>query len=321
MALSTRGVEISHNLTQLNDATPTPNTPPILLVFINGLMLPSALWKPTLDLLRPHFTSHPTPIYALTYDRYGQGASRSPTPDWTPDLHPLTSTTEELDSLLTTLLPLHFPPPTPTPQLIYIAHSIGVALIRLHNTLTSHPHHLGTAYLFLDSNISNTDFISLLPDPSSPTFDPGTTTLPPDSTLTDLTTFRQRTAAMFHPTVRNAEGLDRTTVAELVPHADQSKLRSSEEGGKGPWLTVVGHDPEAFAEEGLKMSRAPKGLTRRYMQPAWDGYNEGLLEVGGDGRVKGLVIAEGAGHFVQRDTPGVVVGEVVELVEKVVGGC
>jgi pimeloyl-ACP methyl ester carboxylesterase len=37
------------------------------------------------------------------------------------------------------------------------------------------------------------------------------------------------------------------------------------------------------------------------------------------GRGKGVVIAEGAGHFIQRDTPEVVAREIVELIEKVEG--
>ncbi|ETN42906.1 uncharacterized protein HMPREF1541_02064 [Cyphellophora europaea CBS 101466] len=314
----TQDISIAHTVTKLHDAA-TPSQPPILLVFINGLMLPRALWQPTLSLLPPLLANSPTSIYALTYDRYGQGESRKPSP-WKAEQHDLSAAAAELESLLCKTFTTH-PDLTPTsrhPTLILISHSIGVPLARLHNATTAHP---ATAHLFLDSNISNTDFVSIFPDPDAADFDPAT--LPEGTTIDDLRGLRERTKAMFHPSVPNPEGLNRSTVSALVPHADQPKLRGpiggGEEGERGAWLTVVGHDPVAFAEEGLRLQGTPVALNYAYMQPVWDAYNEGLVKLVEEGRAKGVVIAKGAGHFVQRDNPTCVAEEIVDLVNKVIG--
>lgn len=302
------GVEIAHTLAQLHHGSSSPSGPPILIVFINGLMLPRAPWQPTLSMLPALFTNVNVPIYALTYDRYGQGESRLP-PPWKPDLHDLSAAVAELETMLNNTLATH-PELTTTPTLLFVSHSIGVPLARLHNATTIHP---ATAHLFLDSNISNTDFVSLLPDPDSSTFD--ATSIPPGITPEDLRSSRERMKAMLHPSVPNPEGLDRSTVGDLVPHADKPELRGPK--SEAPFLTVVGHDPEAFAEEGLRLQGTPVALNTAYMQPPWDEYNQGLLRLSREDRVKGVVIAQGAGHFVQRDNVACVAEEIGELVGKI----
>lgn len=200
-------------------------------------------------------------------------------------------------------------------------------LLRLHDQL--HPG-FGTGYVFIDSNIANTDFVSLLPDPNDGGFN--ASALPGDSSVDDLRGLRERMRGMFHSDVRNSEGLDRGGLRALLPVADGPKLSGSSTGdggdaegnekgngsGKTPFLTVIAHDPVAFADEGLKLMGTPRGLNQVYMQPAWDEYNAGLLQLGDVQRTKGVVVAEGAGHFVQRDNPACVAGEIEGMVWRVV---
>ena len=302
--------DLSHNLINLTETIATTSTSkPILIIFVNGLILPQSLWTPTIELLETLLSSSTHSISALTYDRYGQGQSRPTDPTWKPEPHDLLFAVEELHSLISHISTKHFPHQSPI--LFLISQSIGVPLARLYDQ-----HHPGqiSAHLFLDSNIANTDFISIYPDPDAPDFN--ASTLPSDTTINDLQTMRERTQKMFHPSVPNAEGLDRSNLAHLLPHADKPALHAPH--GKTPFVTVVGHDPEAFAEEGLKLQGAPKGLNLRFMQPFWHAYNDGLCKLTGERRVKGVVIAEGAGHFVQRDNPRMVAQEIKEVVYKMI---
>ncbi|KPI37648.1 uncharacterized protein AB675_3992 [Cyphellophora attinorum] len=323
--VTTKDITLAHTFAKINDASSSPSSrTPVLLVFINGLMLPRKQWSATLNQLSTLLASRTKPIYTLTYDRYGQGESRSPdNPDWKPTPHDLSAAATELDALLADTLATHATELGPHPTLIFVSHSIGVPLARIHNQQTTNSKHLAAAHLFLDSNIANTDFISIFPDPDSPDFDPSIQ-LPEGTTPDDLRGLRQRTRAMFHPSIPNPEGLDRSNLAELLPNADKPTLRGPEVStGKetSPYLTVVGHDPVAFAQEGLRMQGTHVGFNEMYMQPVWDAYNEGLMElVAHKERVKGVIIAEGAGHFVQRDTPEVVARQVVDLIQRVEGG-
>ena len=307
----TDGVPLAYTFSRLNDL-PTSDTStvtsPSLLVFINGLMLPRASWTPTISNLNTALSSQSTPTFYLTYDRYGQGESRSSDPSWKPKLHDVASAATELETVLQYTLSTYKDDLTATPTLIFISHSIGVPLARLHNHTTATP---AAAHLFLDSNIANTDFVSLLPDPERPAFD-AERDIPEGVSVEVLQGMRERTKKMFHPTVPNPEGLDRSNLAELLPDAGKPLLRGPNEV---PFLTVVGHDPEAFAQEGLKMMGSPVELNNRFIQPGWDKYNEGLLAlVGEDKRKKGVVIAKGAGHFVQKDNPMCVADEVMDLI-------
>jgi hypothetical protein len=267
--VTTKDITLAHTFAKLNDASSnTVSRPAILLVFINGLMLARKQWSPTLTHLTTLLASHPAPIYTLTYDRYGQGESRSASPDRKPESHDLSSAATELEALLTETLSTYATELGQHPTLIFISHSIGVPLARIHNQQTTNPAHLATAHLFLDSNIANTDFISIFPDPDSPDFDPAIQ-LPKSTTPDDLRGLRQRTRAMFHPSIPNPEGLDRSNLAELLPNADKPKLRgpqTSTAEENGPYLTVVGHDPIAFAQEGLRMQGTHVGFNEMYMQ-------------------------------------------------------
>jgi pimeloyl-ACP methyl ester carboxylesterase len=57
----------------------------------------------------------------------------------------------------------------------------------------------------------------------------------------------------------------------------------------------------------------PLAITQTYTNPYWHRYNEGLAKITSPDRSKGPIQAEKCGHFIQRDDPDFVVGEIVEL--------
>jgi hypothetical protein len=59
-------------------------------------------------------------------------------------------------------------------------------------------------------------------------------------------------------------------------------------------------------------------MTRKYFDPAWQRYNEGLVKITSPKSSKGPVIAKGCGHLIQRDNPQLVVEEVLEILEKLI---
>ena len=286
MTISSFGVALSHHLHLLNDVLLESTFRPIILIFINGLMLPQSMWSPTLEILKSSFAASPqsVPVYAVTYDRYGQGESVPKEQlDWKPEPHDMLSAVDELSRVMSSLRAEYSFPLGLWPIIIFIAHSIGVPLVRLHAQRPTKQVH---ARLFLDSNIANSDFVSLLPDPDEESFD--ASALPDDTTVADLRHMRQRMKGMFHPSIPNSEGLDRRDLARQLPDADRPRIHGKiGPHGKSPFLTVVAHDPIAFAEEGMSLNNTPIGLNERYMQPAWDEYNAGLLKLGAPDRRKG----------------------------------
>ena len=98
---------------------------------------------------------------------------------------------------------------------------------------------------FVCVSCTNTDFQDFWPDPDAPDFDPHM--LPDGVTEDELRKTRENYRRMFHPDVPSPEGLSRQNLAKLLPDAGKPKL----EGylGRGPYLTVVGHDWETFAEQ------------------------------------------------------------------------
>jgi pimeloyl-ACP methyl ester carboxylesterase len=202
--------------------------------------------------------------------------------------------------------------PTAFPALIFVANSIGCALARLF--AATYP---GTVsgLLFLDSIMADSDNVSLWPDPDAADFDPHT--LPPGVSANDVRETRRRYAQVFHPAVPNSEGLSRRNLATLLPSPSSPKLEGY--GGSGPYLTVVGHDWEEFAEQSFTGSmKTPKILTMTYANPAWQRYNERLVQITDGEKAIGPIVAVGCGHFVQRDGPGFVSDEIVSLLDRVV---
>jgi len=165
-----------------------------------------------------------------------------------------------------------------------------------------------SAAAFLDSNMANTDMVSLLPDPDSASFNPSD--LPADTTLHDLHLARQNYTRLFSPSAPNPENLDRSTLADLLPQSNHPLIRSVDE--RPFTIRVVAHDPATFAEESLKI--CTRGLTERYIEPAWHGYNKGLRTLHGpEGSGPELVVAKGSGHFIQRDNPRCVADVIWDL--------
>ena len=189
-------------------------------------------------------------------------------------------------------------------HVILVANSIGCAIGRIYAQLRP-----VAAFLLLDSIMANSDF-DLWPNPDSP--------LRPedlgDVTEEVLREQRAKFAAIFHPSVPNKEGLSRRNLAQLLPYSDHHRLGVE---GNRPWVTVVGHDFDAFAEESLRTMGTPKFLSMKYSNPAWHIYNEGLAKLTDADQSKGPIQAKGCGHFIQRDDPNFVVEETLGLVDKV----
>lgn len=294
----------------------SPSQPPTtLLVFLNGLMTDSTTWLPTISSL---ITNSPTTFPAiLAYDRYGQGQTPSRDPlDSLPGReeshgHDCADAAEDLHQLITLIISKpRFPSNSPNPpRIILTANSIGCAIARLY--AATHP---TAALLLLDSVLANSTF-DLLPNPDSPSFSPQQTEPAVPSTITIPTLREQRAKilAIFAPAVPNREGLCRRNLASLLPESDGPRLLGE------PFVTVVGHDPETFAEDSWRSMGMRRELTMAFTQPVWEGYNHGLARLTRRERSKGPIVARGCGHFVQRDGPAFVVQELEELVAKVRG--
>lgn len=303
-----------------------------LVVFLNGLALPSAAWTEAIEHLFKlrSDSNQPTPAL-LCYDRYGQGKSDSDPSD-VPDSpygHDPRAVIADLHQLLIQVSQDELNRQIEDLRIILVCNSIGCPLARLY--AAEHPGRVA-AYLFLDSMVANTDFVSVFPDPDEPGFDEGQ--LPEGVTAEGLLHARDRVRKLFHPTVPNPERLDRRNMAELLPHANKPALPNGP-GGEPPLLTVVGHDWDVFADQcehvSLSEFRAPgrpannksatqgplsvpKIIVNAYMNPAWGVYNEGLtLLVPAKRDVK---IAKGCGHFIQKDDPAFVAGEVDKILNE-----
>ncbi|KAI0412112.1 Alpha/Beta hydrolase protein [Xylaria grammica] len=278
----------------------------VFVVFLNGLVAPQSFWLPVMALMMRRLklgdsgiTGGASRPQMLAYDRYGQGRTidRDPsdegkeegyghdTLDAVHDLHQLISQTME-DS------------ENQPKRLMFVANSIGCAIARLY----AHKYPDTVAgMLLLDSIMANSDFVSIFPDPDSPNFDPGS--LPPDVTPELLYETREKFREVFHPSVKNPEGLDRRNLATLLPDADKPSL-SQGFAGTAPLVTVVGHDPEWFAKESLQGSmKTPISISMNYTNPTWHRYNEGLTKLTSPGKASGPIIAKDCGHFIQRDDP------------------
>ncbi|KAK4119608.1 alpha/beta-hydrolase [Parathielavia appendiculata] len=287
-----------------------------LVVFLNGLALPSAAWCETIDRFLNLRRKSNQPIPALLcYDRYGQGKSDSdPTddPQDAPYGHDSRAAVADLHQLLIQVArdELHRQKLEDL-QLVLVCNSIGCALARIY--AAAHPGRV-SAYVFLDSMMANTDFVSLFPDPDGDDagFDEGQ--LPQGITPDDLRHARVRVRNFFHPTVPNAEHLDRRHLAELLPQADGPRLPHGP-GGRSPLLVVAGHDWDVFAEQSEHGSLSvSKAVINAYVNPAWGAYNQGLTRlVPAENEVK---IAKGCGHFIQKDDPGFVANELNALLNR-----
>lgn len=294
-----------------------------LLIFLNGLAAPQTSWTPVIHHLQ---STHPHNLPAiLTYDRYGQGQtpSRDPADQDAPDPshgHDILSALDDLHQLIQQITKLHLQLRTTTTStsdlnLILVGNSLGCALARLY--AQTYP---GTvsALLLLDSILANSDWVSVIPDPTASDF------VPPqgegdDISAQDLIMVRAIAAKVFHPSVGSKEGLSRRNLAELLPESDGPRLVGTD-SGKGPWVTVIGHDGKAFAEESVRMTggKVSGRVFEVYVTPFWEKYHRGLLGITNEERGRGPLVAEGAGHVIQLGNPGIVGQELGRLLDKVI---
>lgn len=290
----------------------TGTSSPALIVFLNGLGLPQAAWGPTIKSLQENHQGTGLPAI-LTYDRFGQGQTTDLDPadegaadpthghdclEAVRDVHQLLSqiAKDKLDVSDLNRLPL-----------VLVANSIGCALARLY--AQEYPGTV-TGLLLLDSVLANSDFVSIFPDPDAEGFD--AESLPSEITPEALRAARERTRRIFHPDVGNKEGLSRKNLGTLLPASDGPVLQ----GPRGhPFVTVVGHDFKTFAEHSARMG-LPQALSLTYSNPYWHKYNEGLVKITEPEKSKGPLLAPGAGHFIQQDSPSFVAQELTELLSK-----
>jgi pimeloyl-ACP methyl ester carboxylesterase len=234
-----------------------------LIVFVNGLGLPAASWLPGIEVLHSTVKSCPA---MLTYDRYGQGltTARDPLDTQKPLGHDFVDVANDLHEIIHTIaiskLGLQLSDIEENIHLILIGASIGAPIVRLY-----FQHYPGNAagIILLDSNVA-VDYSAIWPDPDAPGFNPELV-VADDCTLEQYRVERAKMAKMFDLKVKNPEGLDRSNSAILLPHADAPKLVGVD--GKGPLLTVVGHDPKTFTEMSFMMMGTPKSLSEKLTNP------------------------------------------------------
>lgn len=118
---------------------------------------------------------------------------------------------------------------------------------------------------------------------------------------------------VFYPINGNKEGLSRKNLIQLLPDSDGPQLQGP--GGRGPWVTVVGHEFEAFEGEFERMGGASRLLTLVYMNPYWRQFYEGMAKITEPERSKGPLQAPGPGHFIQKDNPELVENELREILK------
>lgn len=219
-----------------------------LIVFLNGILSVRSSWDATIrSFLEKRIAGRLPYPSLLSYDRYGQGESDRDPDDREPPPchgHDAISAVKALKQFTLQIWREHLDINRPThyPCLIFVGSSFGCALARLF--AQCYP---GTVsgLLFLDSIMANSDYLDFWPDPDSPDFNPHT--LPDSVTEDEVRETRRKYREMFHPDVPSQEGLSRRNLPTLLPHAGAPKL----EGylGRGPYLTVVGHDWETYAEQ------------------------------------------------------------------------
>lgn len=293
---------------------PTSEKRPVLIVFLNGLGLPQEAWGPTIQKLGEIRQEANTPAI-LTYDRFGQGLTtdRDPADAGAADptkAHDAVAVIQDLRQLISQIADEKLGiSDVQELSLIFVANSIGCALGRLF--AQEYPG-LVAGLLLLDSYIANTDFVSAYPDPGAADFDP--TSLPAGVTVENLRITRAGMRRIFHPDVGNKEGFSRHNFPALLPDSDKPLLEGP--SGSSPFVTVVGHDFDVFAEETARMG-ATKAVTNAYLNPYWHEYNKGLAKITVSERSRGPIQAPGAGHFIQQGNPEFVARELDSILGKV----
>ncbi|KAH0367887.1 alpha/beta-hydrolase, partial [Aureobasidium melanogenum] len=286
------------------DSLPGNSTTRTLVVFLNGLILPKVSWERTIlaiqsktqntGMSRPHL---------LAYDRYGQGTSdKDPQGD-----HDVQDTAHDLHTFLIEFCGNELKTPLADHQVIFVCNSIGCAVARLF--AQAYPATV-SGFIFLDSIMAHVDLVALWPDVDAPGFKDDD--LPENTTKEDMRRVREEYRKRFDVSAPNPEGLNRKTLAGLLPEADAPKLKGN------PWITVVGHDDETFAEENEKTFGVSQALVNKYVNPIWREYNKELATL--TSRSKGPIVAKGCGHFIQKDDPDFVASEVCDMLQRLTEG-
>ncbi|CAD0098966.1 unnamed protein product, partial [Aureobasidium mustum] len=272
---------------------PTTDT---LVVFLNGLILPKASWEPTISAIHTKLqNSEMSQPHLLAYDRYGQGtSSKDPHGD-----HDILDSVQDLYIFLVESCEKELRTDTSVEEntVVFVCNSIGCAVARLF--AEKHPT-IASGFVFLDSIMAHVDLVALWPDVDAPGFKEEN--LPNGTTRGELRNVKEEYRKRFHVSAPNPEGLDRSSLAALLPEAGAPKLKGD------PQLTVVGHDDEVFAQE------------NEYVNPIWREYNKELATLTLSERSKGPVVARGCGHFIQRDDPEFVAMEVCDMLQRLAEG-
>ncbi|KAF4960132.1 hypothetical protein FGADI_1150 [Fusarium gaditjirri] len=294
-------------------STATKSTNPTLIVFVNGLGAPQAGWIATMNKLK-ELSPHGLPAM-LTFDRFGQGQTtdRDPNDEGAADpthAHDCMAVVRDMRQLITQILKDRLDINNPdSAKLFLIANSIGCALSRLY--AAEYPGTVAGA-LLLDSVLTDTDFVSVFPDPDAKDFDH--TTLPPGVTADNLRVAREETTKRFHPSVGSREGLSRKNLTQLLGHSDSPALPKV--AGKDPYITVLGHDFDHFAERTGTDFKIPGEAVQAYMNTYWHHYNEGLAKLTSLEKSEGPIQVPNAGHFIQLDNPGFVAEKLNNILQK-----
>ncbi|CEI61582.1 hypothetical protein FVEN_g9333 [Fusarium venenatum] len=311
MRLDTKpSAQLSYSFTPstvLGDANST------LIVFVNGMIAPQTSWIKTISKLK-ELSPHGLPAI-LTFDRFGQGQTtdRDPNDEGAADpshAHDSMDVVRDIRQLITQVLKskLNIDDPD-NARLFLIGNSIGCAFSRLY--ASEYP---GTvsAVLLLDSVLTDTDFVSVFPDPDAKDFDPDG--LPLGITADNIRVAREETRKRFHPSIGSKESLTRRNLIHLLPKADSPTLPKTD--GKEPYVTVLGHDFDYFAKRTGTDFNTPPEVVNVYMNPYWHHYNEGLAKLTIKENSDGPIQVPNAGHFIQVDNPDFVAGKAHEILQK-----
>ncbi|CAG1967052.1 unnamed protein product, partial [Fusarium graminearum] len=171
MRLNTKpSAQLSYSFTP---STASGDANPTLIVFVNGMIAPQTSWIKTISKLQ-ELSPQGLPAI-LTFDRFGQGQTtdRDPNDEGAADplhAHDSMDVVHDVRQLITQVLKNKLNVEDPdNARLFLIGNSIGCAFSRLY--AGEYP---GTvsAILFLDTVLTDTDFVSVFPDPDAQDFNP-----------------------------------------------------------------------------------------------------------------------------------------------------
>lgn len=293
-----------------------PHSSSILIVFVNGLGMPQLGWEQAIRKFQD--LDHGFTPAILTYDRFGQGKTedRDPADEHAEDpshAHDCMAVVADLHQLVTQILTEKMGVAT-TQQLplLMVGNSIGCSIIRLY--ASTYPGTLAGA-VFLDSTLTDTDFVSIFPDPDAEDFD--SIKLPNEVNPENLREARRKMGSIFHPSIGSKEGLSRRNLITLLPRSDAPCLVGY--GDEPMFVDVIGHDFRTFAESSYRDLKIPVEVIDSYMNPYWHRYNEGLAKLTVQERARGPVQAPKAGHFIQADNPSFVATRIEDMLVSILG--